>query len=159
MYYFFQLDALSDKTWASIQLMSWTVAEPGVILICACMPALWPLLRRLPFKSLATTTGRSNNTSGRYESKQRTLNNSALSSALRRDKDDFIPLNDVESSGESGGDKMSAPGHLHPGYTAAGFPGQDPTHYKASARSEAPRAGRAGDNRINVTTEVTIQPS
>ncbi|KAK3316402.1 hypothetical protein B0H66DRAFT_604697 [Apodospora peruviana] len=46
MYYFFNMDAFSDKTWASIQLMAWTVAEPGVILICACLPALWPLLQR-----------------------------------------------------------------------------------------------------------------
>ncbi|KAK0637483.1 hypothetical protein B0T17DRAFT_480937 [Bombardia bombarda] len=46
MYIFFKLDALSDNTWASIQLHSWTLAEPGAIFICACIPALWPMLLR-----------------------------------------------------------------------------------------------------------------
>ena len=44
---FFNLNAFSDTTWASIQLMAWTVAEPGSILICACMPALWPMVLRM----------------------------------------------------------------------------------------------------------------
>lgn len=47
MYNFFELNALSDNTWASVQLMSWTLAEPGIILICACVPSIWPILRRL----------------------------------------------------------------------------------------------------------------
>ncbi|KAK2607151.1 hypothetical protein N8I77_005853 [Diaporthe amygdali] len=41
---FFQLNAFSDNTWASIDLISWIVAEPGAIFICACMPALWPMI-------------------------------------------------------------------------------------------------------------------
>jgi hypothetical protein len=44
MVLFFKRDAFKDPTWASVQLMSWTLAEPGVIFICACLPSLWPLL-------------------------------------------------------------------------------------------------------------------
>lgn len=45
-YYFFELNAFSDDNWASVELMSWTCAEPGVIFICACAPALWPMIRK-----------------------------------------------------------------------------------------------------------------
>lgn len=59
MYNFFQLNAFSDRTWASVQLLSWTVAEPGVILICACLPATWPLLRQISwFRKMAGKSSR-----------------------------------------------------------------------------------------------------
>lgn len=34
-----------DQTW-QINNLIWTIAEPGTILICACMPVLWPMVRR-----------------------------------------------------------------------------------------------------------------
>ncbi|KAI5917608.1 hypothetical protein F4810DRAFT_716267 [Camillea tinctor] len=37
-------NAFTDSMWTSIQLMSWTVAESGVIFITACTPALWPMI-------------------------------------------------------------------------------------------------------------------
>ncbi|KAK9422143.1 putative Integral membrane protein [Seiridium unicorne] len=43
---FFEVDAFSDNTWVSIQLMSWALAEPGIILICVCIPSIWPLVAR-----------------------------------------------------------------------------------------------------------------
>ncbi|KAK3945719.1 putative integral membrane protein [Diplogelasinospora grovesii] len=58
---FFQLNAFSDNTWASIQLMAWTLAEPGVILICACMPSLWPMIVRCVPSIKGTIRGKSGN--------------------------------------------------------------------------------------------------
>ena len=74
---FFNLNAFSDNTWASIQLMSWTIAEPGTILICACMPALWPMfLRYVPGlgSRLAGSSNKSGNLSGTNDSKLRNKN-------------------------------------------------------------------------------------
>lgn len=47
-YYMFMLrnDSQSDQTW-QISNLIWTVAEPGSIFICACLPVLWPLMRRM----------------------------------------------------------------------------------------------------------------
>ena len=41
---FFTTDAVTDGTWASVNLMTWTVLEPGVYLIAACLPTYRPLL-------------------------------------------------------------------------------------------------------------------
>lgn len=35
----------SDQTWQMNNLI-WTIAEPGSILLCACLPVLWPMIRR-----------------------------------------------------------------------------------------------------------------
>lgn len=47
-YYMFVLgDAFtSDQTW-QVDSLIWTIAEPGSILVCACLPVLWPMLRRV----------------------------------------------------------------------------------------------------------------
>lgn len=41
---FFKGSALSDGTWASVDLMTWTLVEPDVYLIAACLPTYRPLL-------------------------------------------------------------------------------------------------------------------
>ncbi|KAI2640772.1 hypothetical protein GGS26DRAFT_599741 [Hypomontagnella submonticulosa] len=96
---FFRQNALQDNTWASVQLMSWTLAETGVILICACLPALWPLVLRL-----VTGVGslhskhhsERTNLSDNIELKQRgsvVARNGRDYHAF--DEDDIIPLNDA----------------------------------------------------------------
>ena len=47
---FFRRKAFQDNTWTSVDLISWTVVEPGCHLIVACLPALQPLFAK------ATTT-------------------------------------------------------------------------------------------------------
>lgn len=46
-YYMFMLGDMStsDQTWQMNNLI-WTIAEPGSILVCACLPVLWPMVRR-----------------------------------------------------------------------------------------------------------------
>ena len=44
---FFQNDAITDGTFASVDLMSWTIIEPGIYLLAACLPPLRPLLHRI----------------------------------------------------------------------------------------------------------------
>lgn len=46
-YYMFMLGDMStsDQTWQMNNLI-WTIAEPGSILVCACLPVLWPMIRR-----------------------------------------------------------------------------------------------------------------
>ncbi|KAI1142681.1 hypothetical protein F5Y05DRAFT_126815 [Hypoxylon sp. FL0543] len=97
---FFRKNALVDNTWASIELMSWTLAETGVILICACLPALWPLFLRVVsgVGTLRSKTGKSTALSGTGESKQYggLGPRSGHSRGLQATDDDFIPLNDIE---------------------------------------------------------------
>ena len=45
---FFRNDASTDGTFASVELMSWTIIEPGIYLVAACLPALRPLIQRIP---------------------------------------------------------------------------------------------------------------
>ncbi|KAF3762720.1 hypothetical protein M406DRAFT_323664 [Cryphonectria parasitica EP155] len=45
-YYMFMLTSNSDQTW-QVNNLIWTVAEPGSIFICACVPVLWPMVRRI----------------------------------------------------------------------------------------------------------------
>ncbi|KAE8421554.1 hypothetical protein BDV36DRAFT_292202 [Aspergillus pseudocaelatus] len=44
---FFQENALTDPTWASVDLGIWTVLEAGIIIISACLPSIWPLIVRI----------------------------------------------------------------------------------------------------------------
>lgn len=40
-------NALNDRTWRSVTLMTWTDVESSVYLIAACIPSLRPLIRTL----------------------------------------------------------------------------------------------------------------
>lgn len=43
---FFRNDAITDGTFSSVELMSWTIIEPGIYLMAACLPPLRPLAQR-----------------------------------------------------------------------------------------------------------------
>lgn len=44
---FFQNNAITDGTFSSVELMSWTIIEPGIYLMAACLPPLRPLVQRI----------------------------------------------------------------------------------------------------------------
>lgn len=44
---FFRNDAITDGTFSSVELMSWTIIEPGIYLMAACLPSLRPLAQRI----------------------------------------------------------------------------------------------------------------
>ncbi|KAI1073844.1 hypothetical protein F5B20DRAFT_478444 [Whalleya microplaca] len=99
---FFSLDAFSDTTWVSIPLMSWTIAEPGVIFICACMPSLWPFI-----VGLVPGVGSLRNRSGNGTAPSKGIQSKRRGDAgvwggdgrgLVSGTNDFIPLHDVEES-------------------------------------------------------------
>ncbi|OTB02098.1 hypothetical protein M426DRAFT_62784 [Hypoxylon sp. CI-4A] len=100
---FFRKDALKDKTWTSIDLLPWTLAEPGAIFICACLPSLWPLALRL-FTKISSQASKSNkNTaphgsdeSRRYDGLGSKKGHSRGLVSTVGGHDDFIPLNDIE---------------------------------------------------------------
>jgi len=58
---FSQGNAVTDGTWSSTDLMSWSVAEPDIYLISACLPTLRPILSRIWGRNGSTT-----NSSHRY---------------------------------------------------------------------------------------------
>lgn len=92
---FFQLDAFSDNTWASVQLMSWTLAEPGVVFICASLPVFWPLVV-LFMPKFTSLHGKSKNMTKQYghmNSNPRDGDNVTSYS-----NDDSIPLNQLKSN-------------------------------------------------------------
>ncbi|KAJ5624536.1 hypothetical protein N7510_000845 [Penicillium lagena] len=68
---FYQGNAVTDGTWSSTDLMSWSVAEPDIYLISACLPTLRPLLNRLFGQNGSTT-----NSSSRYGKSFKGTNNS-----------------------------------------------------------------------------------
>ncbi|KAI1293196.1 hypothetical protein F5Y03DRAFT_411326 [Xylaria venustula] len=102
---FFKLNALSDNTWASIQLQSWTLAETGVILISACLPALWPLILRAMKHAGTLRSDLSKGSSARegLESNKSKGNESWRSSrpGFMVTTNEFIPLGDVEDRAPS----------------------------------------------------------
>jgi hypothetical protein len=57
---FFTIDLFSDPTFKCIPTMTWTLVEPGVYFMAACMPTLRPLKRKVfndfSFMSLITST-------------------------------------------------------------------------------------------------------
>lgn len=119
-YYFFKLNELSDNTWNSVQLMSWACAEAGMIFVCACLPSLWPLIR----KSFRLKSKPSNNAgAGYWEPKQSNKGPQVWSEhgtgrALFGGQTHFIPLEDrgVEAYGHSG--KLSSQAsstYIYPG--------------------------------------------
>ncbi|KAI1166563.1 hypothetical protein F5B18DRAFT_648628 [Nemania serpens] len=97
---FFKLNALSDNTWASIQLQSWTLAETGVILISACLPALWPLMLRVITRngSLRSTYSKGISADGGLESAHAKGSEGWRASrpGFMSNTNEFIPLEDVE---------------------------------------------------------------
>ncbi|KAJ4386323.1 hypothetical protein N0V93_009217 [Gnomoniopsis smithogilvyi] len=104
-YYFFELNELSDNTWNSVQLMSWACAEAGMIFVCACLPSLWPLIR----KSFLLKSKPSNNAGDVYwEQKQsqgpQVWSEHGTGRAIFGSPNHFIPLEDrgVEVYGHSG---------------------------------------------------------
>ncbi|KAB8270073.1 hypothetical protein BDV30DRAFT_250951 [Aspergillus minisclerotigenes] len=44
---FFQHDPLEDGTWASVTFVNWSIIEPGVYLLAACLPCYRPLIKAL----------------------------------------------------------------------------------------------------------------
>ena len=40
---FFQTDLFADPTWYGVKILTWTIVEPGIYLIAACLPCLRPL--------------------------------------------------------------------------------------------------------------------
>ncbi|KAI0020290.1 hypothetical protein F4780DRAFT_742769 [Xylariomycetidae sp. FL0641] len=69
---FSNTNSFTDATYNAVELIIWTVAEPGIYLIAACIMMYRPLLERIPAGSLGTSirgfTGRSAKHSGRSSS-------------------------------------------------------------------------------------------
>ncbi|KAI1374031.1 integral membrane protein [Hypoxylon crocopeplum] len=84
-------EILYDSTWTSIQLVSWTAAEPSVILVCACLPALWPLIIRL-MSGVTKLYSRSSRGGEIPENTRPRQYGSGIST-----DGGFIPLNDIEA--------------------------------------------------------------
>ncbi|KAH9896197.1 hypothetical protein F4778DRAFT_783479 [Xylariomycetidae sp. FL2044] len=99
-YLFWEINAFTDRTWASIQLMSWTLAEPGIIYICACMPSLWPIIIRVVpafRKVIATYRQKSSRTRSSTRPQDGGFWDSRRHSRIPVSTDnDFIPLRDIE---------------------------------------------------------------
>ncbi|CAD6582767.1 MAG: hypothetical protein ASARMPREDX12_001032 [Alectoria sarmentosa] len=47
MNFFFRKDVFLDPTWTAVPLQEWSLVEPGVYVIAACLPTLRPLLVQL----------------------------------------------------------------------------------------------------------------
>ncbi|KAI1822703.1 hypothetical protein F4861DRAFT_540750 [Xylaria intraflava] len=107
--FFFKLNALSDNTWASIQLQSWTLAETGVILISACLPALWPLILRTMTQA---GTFRSVFSKGMSTRDGREPNRSNGNDTWRSTNNEFIPLEDTEDRATTTYRVTGAPSHI-----------------------------------------------
>ncbi|KAF6229653.1 hypothetical protein HO173_011299 [Letharia columbiana] len=111
---FFRNDAITDSTFSSVELMSWTIIKPGIYLIAACLPALGPLAQRIFKDSLLTrlsTTWMPKYGDRFYE--RSTVNiklekHRSVRSEVHRPQQCFHRLTDGrESIGKSSGDERS----------------------------------------------------
>ena len=96
---FFETDALADSTWTGVQLMIWTTAEPGVLIICACLPTIWPLFVRFVLGplQLRSKTQAGSNPSNNPESKTPAPWTAGRNRArVTTSGEDFIPLRNVD---------------------------------------------------------------
>lgn len=111
MYYFFKLNGFSDDTWASVELMSWTCAEPGVILVSACMPALWPLFRQT-FNHMSSKYYGTGDKASTYGSlPKRRAGSRPVGAPNSRDDDHFMRLHDLEADGTQVRSHMAVAGN------------------------------------------------
>ncbi|KAI9044584.1 uncharacterized protein KD926_000495 [Aspergillus affinis] len=67
---FFQENALTDPTWASVNLGIWTVLEGAIIIIAACLPSIWPLIVRILPNQLMSKHSSKNRQRHRYTTSQ-----------------------------------------------------------------------------------------
>ncbi|KAJ5659969.1 hypothetical protein N7507_006420 [Penicillium longicatenatum] len=74
---FSQGSAVKDGSWGSTDLMAWSVAEPDIYLISACLPTLRPILNRLFGRAVSTT-----NSSSRYAERYGNTGSSAVNSKM-----------------------------------------------------------------------------
>ncbi|KAL4874882.1 hypothetical protein BJY04DRAFT_224577 [Aspergillus karnatakaensis] len=54
---FFDHDAYEDNTWTSVQLLKWTMIEPGVYFLVACMPSFKILFQRAWIRFVSSYLG------------------------------------------------------------------------------------------------------
>lgn len=120
---FFEIDAFSDNTWASIELMSWALAEPGIIIICACAPSIWPMVARY---IVGTQSRRGDPSSGATNGSAGLTSSSNVIKSERRSRvgiwdgghghdidsggADFIRLDDIEEGQQAGYDSENTSG-------------------------------------------------
>jgi hypothetical protein len=74
---FSQGSAVKDGSWGSTDLMAWSVAEPDIYLISACLPTLRPILNQLFGRAVSTT-----NSSSRYAERYGNTGGSAFNSKM-----------------------------------------------------------------------------
>ncbi|KAI8631839.1 hypothetical protein F5Y19DRAFT_422268 [Xylariaceae sp. FL1651] len=66
---FIRFNALTDPTFTDVELLSWTLAEPGIIFISACLPILRPLIVRFA-TAMGLVSANHTNVSGSFELQQ-----------------------------------------------------------------------------------------
>jgi hypothetical protein len=92
---FFQNNSFTDGTYAGVELMIWTQTEPGVYLICACLPTFRPLLEKVGIGKLTAAV------KGQTAAKTKTTYSRQLygKSSKLGTMDDEIALNGFGRSG------------------------------------------------------------
>lgn len=92
-------NAVTDGSWSSTNLMSWSVAEPDIYLITACLPTLRPILTRV-FRwegSTAQSTSRYATNSYSYGAATSKANATVVESALYGDEVQLVSIVGNES--------------------------------------------------------------
>ncbi|KAL2036608.1 hypothetical protein N7G274_010634 [Stereocaulon virgatum] len=96
---FFRHNAFLDRTWTSVQLLSWGVIECGMILVAACLPTLMPV-----FHSIGSAFQRGySHSSGSNKTRKPSVEDSFTSWRTKR-----VPNN----SRDQGFARISSQGHL-----------------------------------------------
>lgn len=78
--------------------MGWTCAEPGVIFTCACMPALWSIIRKMFNLKTGTRNKHSNNIGSERRKDKQVSVGSGSRQFVPRTNDNFILLHEVSTS-------------------------------------------------------------
>lgn len=130
---FFSTNSFTDGTYNAVELISWTIAEPGIYLISACLLTYRPLLDRVGksrlFRSFTTSVKRSNISSYGTGKREGQMDGSFPLRNVKRMTNGFTEIEDDDSS--------------------------DNVHIlRASSERVIPSSTAQGPNDITVTTEI-----
>ncbi|WQF78866.1 hypothetical protein CDEST_03880 [Colletotrichum destructivum] len=152
-YIFFQTSAFTDRTWASVGLVGWSIIETGTYIIAACLPHLRPMISHYTppwLKSMVRKT-----ISQASNSVSKATNSKNVQSRRRGDEDEV---------------ELTARPRKHMTDTESDTPGDEERGYAGGMRSPASgstievrksddmiNGDWAREGRIQVTTEVKLE--
>ncbi|KAL0940005.1 uncharacterized protein CTRU02_206615 [Colletotrichum truncatum] len=145
---FFGTAAFTDRTWASVALVGWSIVETGTYIIAACLPHLKPMISHYTPPWLKSMVRKTISQASNSMSKA----NASKHSHSRRNDDDEVEL--TARSKKQMVDTESMAGDEERGY---GMRSPASTTIEIRKSDDMPTGDWAQEGQIRVTTEVKLE--